>query len=243
MRYLVRPEAGMSDTTTRTRGGPVRPFAALGRAALCALGLTVLACNENPVTPDTASSTALGRDDGTVTVPIKIQFREGSFVVVPFGDPRIPPGTPKENCPVGEANPELGLPAGFPNGGGVVVSHGTGEATLLGRFEFVQTQCAVQFFPVTDPPFVNFDVRSTLIAADGSRIFVRGPFARIGLTPPSVPRPIFNVIGGTGRFAGATGSVPQSVGLEATCTDDSGLCLTGFFTGGVTEGEITIPLP
>lgn len=214
------------------------------RAAMVtiAAGLVLLACNEPPASPDPSLNT-LGRDGGSVTVPIEIQFREGSFVVVPSGDPRIPAGTTTDDCPVGEANPDLGLPAGFPNGGGVVVSEGTGEATHLGRFEFVQTQCAIQFFPVTDPPFVNFDLWSRLVGADGSEIFVQGPYARVGMTPPSVPRPTFDIVGGTGRFEGATGSVPQSVGLEATCTDDSGLCLEGTFTGGVTEGEITLPRP
>lgn len=203
----------------------------------------VTACDHESVAPD-ISPDRLSHDDATVTLPMEIQFREGSFVVVPFGDPQIPDGTPVENCPdEGQANPDLGLPAGFPNGGGVVVIHGTGEATHLGRFDFVQTQCAIQFFPPTDPPLVNFDVRSTLIGADGSRIFARGPYATAsGFTPPSVPRPLFHIVGGTGRFEGATGSVPQSEGLEATCTDDSGLCLEGFFTGGETEGEITIPL-
>lgn len=210
-------------------------------ALLAALSL-VAACDQAPVAPD-ASLNTLGRDGGSVTVPIEIQFREGSFVVVPSGDPRIPAGTTTDDCPVGEANADLGLPAGFPNGGGVVVTEGTGEATHLGRFEFVQTQCAIQFFPVTDPPFVNFDLWSRLIGADGSEILIQGPFARTGLTPASVPRPIFDIVGGTGRFEGATGSVPQSVGLEVTCTDDSGLCLAGTFTGGETEGEITIPQP
>lgn len=215
-----------------------------GLAAIVTVILVFQSCDDAPIAPESdASFNKVGRDGGSVTVPIKIQFREGSFVVVPSGDPRIPAGTTTDDCPVGEANPDLGLPASFPNGGGVVVSHGTGEATHLGRLEFVQTQCAIQFFPVTDPPFVNFDLWSRLIGADGSEIFVQGPFARTFLTPRAVPRPVFDIVGGTGRFEGATGQVPQSVGLQGTCTDDSGLCLEGTFTGGVTEGEITIPRP
>lgn len=200
------------------------------------------ACDEGPAAPDPGFS-VLGQDGETVTVPIKIQFREGSFVVVPFGDARIPAGTPTDDCPVGEADPELGIPAGFPNGGGVVVIEGTGEATHLGRFEVIQTQCAVQFFPATDPPFVNFDLRSTLTGADGDQIFVHGPFASTPFTPPAVPRQTFEIVGGTGRFEGASGWTPESAGGEVTCTDDTPFCLEGTFTGGVTEGEITIPRP
>lgn len=216
-----------------------------GAAAVFVLLLALQGCGDtNPFSPGSeASLNTLGRDDATVTVPMNIQFREGSFVAVPSGDPRIPASSTTDGCPVGKANPALGLPAGFPNGGGVVVIHGTGEATHLGRFEFVQTQCAIQFFPLTDPPFVNFDLWSRLIGADGSEIFAQGPFARTGLTPPSVPRPVFDIVGGTGRFDGATGWVPQSVGLEVTCTDASGLCLEGSFTGGTTEGEVTFPKP
>lgn len=220
-----------------------RSFRTASAALAVLAGLFGLqACDDAPAAPDLSPS-ALGRDGGAVTVPMKVQFGEGSFVVVPFGAPEIPEGTPTGGCPVGEANPDLGLPAGFPNGGGVVVTEGTGEATHLGRFEFVQTQCAIQFFPATDPPFVNFDLWSRLIGPDGSEILIEGPFARTGLTPASVPRPIFDVVGGTGRFEGVTGWVPQSVGLDVTCTDDTGLCLAGTFTGGVTEGEITIPRP
>ena len=102
----------------------------IGAAALVLItGLfTLEACDETPAAPEDASLNVLGLEDGTVTVPMKIQFREGSFVVVPSGDPRIPDGTTTEDCPVGEESPDGVLPAGFPNGGGMVVSRGTGEA-------------------------------------------------------------------------------------------------------------------
>lgn len=214
------------------------------RAAVVAVaaGLMVLACNETPASPELALN-SLGRDGGSVTVPIKVNWGEGSFVVVPFGDPRIPAGTPTDNCPVGEANPELGLPAGFPNGGGFVVDQGDGEGRHLGRLTVSSTRCALQFFPVTDPPFVNFDLRATLTAADGSELFVRNEFARTGLTPPEVQVPLAEIVGGTGRFEGATGWLTPTEGLEVTCTDDSGLCLAGTWSAGFVEGKITIPRP
>lgn len=207
-----------------------------------AAGLTLVACNETPASPDT-SLNALGRDGRIVTVPIEVHWGEGSFVVVPFGDPRIPAGTPTEDCPVGEANPELGFPAGFPNGGGFVVDQGNGEGRQLGRLTVSSTRCALQFFPPTDPPFVNFDLRATLTAADGSELFVRNEFARTGLTPPGVEAPFAEIVGGTGRFEGATGWLTPTEGLEVTCTDDSGLCLEGTWSGGFVEGEITMPRP
>lgn len=215
-----------------------------GAAALAMIaGLFLLAaCDDTPAAPD-ASLDAFGRDGGTVTLPMKIQFDEGSFVVVPFDDPTIPDGTPTGGCPVGEANPDQGIPAGFPNGGGVVVSHGTGEATHLGRFEWVDTRCAVQFFPATDPPFVNFDVRTTATGPDGDQIFYRAPFALTPFTPPEVAEPTFEIVGGTGRFEGATGHLSASEELKVTCTDDTPFCLAGTTTGGALEGEITLLRP
>lgn len=217
---------------------------ALGAAAAVVAGLLFLACSETPASPEASLDLdAFGRSGGEVTLPIKIQLREGSFVVVPFGDSRIPEGTPTDDCPVGDANPDLGVPAGFPNGGGVVVSQGTGEATHLGRVEFVDTRCAVQFHPVTEPPFVNFDVRTTYTGADGDQIFVRAPFALTPFTPPEVQTPIIEIVGGTGRFEGATGQLSPSGELNVTCTDETPFCLAGTFTGGTLEGELTIPRP
>lgn len=216
-------------------------FAPAALAVLAGL-FGLQACDDAPAAPDLSPS-ALGRDGGAVTVPMKIQFGEGSFVVVPFGAPEIPEGTPTGGCPVGDANPDLGLPGGFPNGGGVVVSHGSGEATHLGRLEFVDTRCAVQFFPATDPPFVNFDVRATLIGPAGDRIFYRAPFALTPFTPPGVPGPVFEIVGGTGRFEGAAGQLSPTEELTVTCTDDTPFCLAGTLTGGALEGEITIPRP
>lgn len=229
-------------------------------ALAVALGLTVglLACDEGPVEPaapgssmaadaasdaETSSLEARGRDDGAVTVPIKIEFDGGSFVVVPLGDPRIPADTPTGDCPVGEGNPDLGLPAGFPNGGGVVVIEGTGTASHIGRFDVVQTRCAAQFFPATDPPFVNFDDRTRLTAADGSRLFSETDYLPTPFTPPSVPRPGAEIVGGTGRFAGAAGHLSLAEETEVTCTDATPFCLAGTFVGGAVEGELTLPRP
>jgi hypothetical protein len=183
-----------------------------------------------------------GRDNGTVTVPVEIQWGEGIFFVVPLDDTAVPEGTPVENCPDdGLESPPL--PAGFPNGGGLVISMGDGEGRHFGRLTEFSTRCAVQFFPPTDPPGVNFDLRATLTAADGSELFVRAPFAKTPFAPPDLEPPSATVVGGTGRFEGASGHLTSTGGGEVVCTDDSGFCLEGTWSGGALIGEITIPRP
>lgn len=218
-----------------------RPAISIFLAAAGAIALQ--ACDTTPAQPNgSRAQYSLGHDDGAVTVPIEIHWGEGTFVVVPLDDPRVPEGTPVESCPdEGEANPDLGLPAGFPNGGGIVISEGDGEGRHLGRLTEFSTRCAVQFFPATDPPFVNFDLRGSLTAADGDQIFVGAEFAKTSFTPEEVPAPLVEIRGGTGRFEGATGWLTPSQQLEVTCTDDSGLCLEGTWSGGFVEGEVTIP--
>lgn len=212
-------------------------------AVLLVTFLALQACDDGPAAPD-LSLNSLGDGDGAVTLPMEIHWGEGTFVVVPFDDPRVPDDTPVENCPdAGQANPDLGIPAGFPNGGGIVISQGDGEGRHLGRLAEFSTRCAVQFFPPTDPPFVNFDLRGTVTGADGDQIFVRAEFAKTPFTPAAVPDPQVEVIGGTGRFEGASGQLTPTRGGETTCTDDSGLCLEGTWSGGFVEGEITIPRP
>lgn len=204
--------------------------------------VSLAGCGDTPSAPDVALN-AFGRDGGTVTVPVEIQWGEGSFVVVPFDDSRVPAGTSTADCPVGDANPDLGIPAGFPNGGGFVISQGDGEGNHFGHLTSFSTRCAVQFFPATDPPFVNFDLRSTLTAADGDQLFGRAPYARTPFTPAGVPAQRLEIVGGTGRFEGASGWLSPSQGTEITCTDDSGFCLEGTWEGGFVEGELTLPRP
>ncbi|MFW6084139.1 MAG: hypothetical protein ACODAA_02900 [Gemmatimonadota bacterium] len=220
-----------------------------------ALAVGLVACDEGPVEPEASDTSiaadaasdaetspleARGRNGRAVTVPIEVQLDVGSHVVVPFGDSRIPVGTPVEDCPVGEANSDLDLPAGFPNGGGVVIIEGTGTASHLGRFEVTITRCAAQFFPPTDPPFVNFDSRTRFTAADGSRLLTEVDYVMTPFTPPTVPRLPLSIMGGTGRFAGATGHLLPFEEVEVTCTEPT-FCLAGTFVGGTSEGELTLP--
>lgn len=213
----------------------------LGVAA--ALGLFTGCQDSPPLSPAAPSLDRLGRVEEGVTVPVRIDWNRGSFVGMPFGDPRIPEGTPTDDCPVGEANMALGIPAGFPNGGGVIVSHGDGYGRHLGHFTVRDTRCAVQFFPPTDPPFVNFDARITLTAADGDKIFVRVGYTPTPFTPEGIEGPAAEIVGGTGRFEGATGTLHSGELFSVTCTDEGPFCLEGTWSGGYVEGEITIPRP
>lgn len=216
-----------------------------GLITVAASLLAFQACDDAPVSPEgTLSLSAFGRDGGVVTGPMEIHWGEGTFVVVPFDDPMVPAGTPVANCPDGgQANPALGLPAGFPNGSGFVVSQGDGQGRHFGRLAEFSTRCAVQFFPPTDPAFVNFDLRTTYTAADGSQIFGKAPYAKTPFTPPEVETKNLRIVGGTGRFEGASGFLEPPQGLTVTCTDDSGLCLQGTWSGGFSEGELTLPKP
>lgn len=184
---------------------------------------------------DVQAQGELGHDDGLVTVPIKIQWGEGTHIVVPLDDPLVPEDFDTENCPTG--------PGGFPNGGGVVISSGDGEGSHLGRLTNFSARCAVQFFPPTDPPFVNFNLRSTLTAANGDQIFGSMEYALTPFTPPDVESRMLQVTGGTGRFEGASGWLTTRQAVEITCTDDSGLCLAGMWSGGSEEGQLIIPKP
>lgn len=80
--------------------------------------------------------------------------------------------------------------------GSFVVDQGDGEGRHLGRRRVASTRCALQVFQVTEPPFVNFDLRATLTAADGSELFVRNEFARTPFTPPEVEAPLAAIVGG-----------------------------------------------
>jgi hypothetical protein len=176
-----------------------------------------------------------GHNEGLVTVPGKVHWGEGVFVVVPFDDPLVPDDVDTENCPTGSG--------GFPNGGGVVIVTLDGVGSHLGQVNVFGTQCAIQFYPPTDPPFVNFDARSTATAANGDQIFMSMEYALTPFTPPDVEARMFQITGGTGRFEGASGWFTPAQNMEVTCTDDSDFCLEGTLSGGFSEGQLILPRP
>lgn len=117
----------------------------------------------------------------------------------------------------------------FISGAGVFYGHvvGTGIATHLGRFTLEDDE-------VGDPATLSADVSLTLRAADGDIVTGTG-------TAQVTPAPGFvsftsvetvTVTGGTGRFAGATGSfvLERVVDIAAGSPYPS----TGSFTGSIT---------
>lgn len=202
-------------------------FQRLGTVATAVFTVLVFgACEDGELADLPTALTASGD-----LVPFKIGPQVGSFFGVPFGDPRIPPGTPTENCPVG--------PGGFPNGGGISISEYTANGRHMGRVTIRQTQCLIQFFPDTDPPLASFDLNWTITTANGDQVFVHNdflPFFAPETTPPG------EIVGGTGRFEGATGWVLPNLDSPLVVVPDDPndpFVLSGTFTGGGWIGEIS----
>ena len=104
---------------------------------------------------------------------------------------------------------------------------GEGEATHLGRF----TWASVEFVDFSNfPPRVAVKARFTMTAADGDRLC--GRYKTVGLANEDGNLDIlgvFRFIGGTGRFADATGGGQ----LKATAFFAPGLPFEGEFSGTI----------
>jgi len=106
-------------------------------------------------------------------------------------------------------------------------STGTGNATHLGRFNW---ELDVQI-NITDPALTTATGTGTLIAANGDILLTEFTASAINMDEPNVIfiTEVHTIIGGTGRFAGATGTFTR----EAL----SNLAL-GFSTGSF-DGSIS----
>lgn len=114
------------------------------------------------------------------------------------------------------------LPGACPGGNlERVVINGTGHATQLGAYTYAATECF-------DPVSGSFAGSSTLMAANGNEI--TGTYeGRVSVTAdPDVIayEEELEVTGGTGRFAGATGTL-QVAGLANLLTLEYSQTLTG----------------
>jgi hypothetical protein len=84
-----------------------------------------------------------------------------------------------------------------------VISNGTATGTQIGLGQFLQDEC---LDPVSQAPKVHVVGEATFIAANGDRLIAAYDATTDLPTPEVHPRGTFDIVGGTGRFAGATGS-------------------------------------
>lgn len=195
--------------------------------------LLLPACDATPHAPDTSLGVA-GRDNGTVTVPMKVDATMTWTV----------PGASAADCPdlIDPATGELFTAEGA----------GLGEATHLGRFEIAKLDhptinlCGI--FPPNPPLPSDADLTRSgefeLVAVDGSAL--SGTYAFFFAPPGREDEAFFTLIveDGTRRFEGAIGTL--DVDLErsgsAVCADP--LCLVhAILEPAVFEGSLTIPRP
>lgn len=205
--------------------------------AIVAALLAVQACDDGPVSPEAdLSLDALGRDGGTVTVPMEVDatFRW------------IVPGATAADCPnlIDPSTGDLFTAEGF----------GKGEASHLGRFEVTKLDhptinlCSILEQPPTPPE--PSDVTRTgafeFVAADGSTLTGSYEFFSPG---PDAPGAFFTLIveGGTGRLEGASGeleAIIEESGVPGP-DDPADVLLLGTVTWepAVLEGTLTLPRP
>lgn len=160
---------------------------------LTSLFLVVTGC-QDPTGPLAEPSFQEGGDDGGVATAESIPFRAEFFTDI---QPSSGPGSPCQ----GEF--------GFFN-----VQEGEGTATLLGEFTTHLEFCVD--VPVENPDPENLvaeykDLRGSFVAANGDELFIGllgiGQIFTTDTEGVLVFRDTFLMIGGTGRFAGATGSM------------------------------------
>lgn len=204
--------------------------------------LAFQACDDAPVSPEAdLSLDALGRDGGTVTVPMEV---DATFMWIVDTEEFLArcDGTP-------------GLAEGF----------GSGEATHLGRFDITELdhcsvdiaafQAAVANLPPTHPDvqeaFVQHFLREGEFewrAADGGTLsgsYVLFTIPAGPATPEFAEGAFFTmtVTDGTGRFAGATGELEADLERSTFPFSDDPLFLGKATFPVVLEGELTLPRP
>lgn len=206
---------------------------ALGRSPtlLVVVGLTVLACDGLPTLPEGSdralSSSALGRDGGTVTVPMKVDASMMWTV----------PGATAADCPelIDPSTGELFIAEGS----------GEGEATHLGRFEITELDHpTINVCPPGPPGPADLLRHGTFqfVAADGSTI--SGSYSFLFVPPEDGGFFTLFVEDGTGRLDGASGELEFVFDESGMTQSQDPLFLTrATLDPAVFEGEVTIPRP
>jgi hypothetical protein len=110
-----------------------------------------------------------------------------------------------------------------------VDASGSGNATQLGRFT-VSYQAIIHLFP---DGAGTASVSAHLVAANGDSLFAEGSGLGVPTETPNISRIVerYTITGGTGRFAGASGSFT----VERLLNQATGV------TSGTIDGDIVIP--
>lgn len=188
------------------------PASRLGSHPLSAASaLLVLACTGEPLPTDPVATTTVLASAAVVTVPMGIS---GGYLVV---SETAPPPAP---CQV------------------LLNASIEGTATHLGHFTGVGSTCvlagwppaadaAPPFTPPGPPPYATVlfsNPRWTLTAANGDELWLeaRDAVAVFSLTDGSArARGVHRIVGGTGRFVGASGALEtQAVNADGQGADD-----------------------
>lgn len=188
-------------------------------------------CDDAPVAPD-PNLGALGRDGGTVTVPMKIDATM-TWVV---------PGASAGDCP-DLIDPETGELF-------VAEGSGGGEGTHLGRFRITELDhptinlCSLLEDPPVPPRPADVQRNGVfeLVAADGNS--VSGSYSFLSLPPDRGGYFTLVIEDGTGRFEGASGEL--NVNFEESGRPQSEDLLSlgkATLEPAVFEGEVTLPRP
>lgn len=163
------------------------------------LGL-VISCTKSDETTDKILDAELkSGKTKMVTVPFKADF-VGNYLDVPFPNPEC------GDCPVDEE----GNPTG-PKCWGIVSNDGEGTATHLGKFTHHFEFCVELFSGIYPGPTDHMD--AWFVAANGDTLFVyvsgqvlQGKLDHHPEDVNSYFTDKWEIIGGTGRFEGASGS-------------------------------------
>jgi hypothetical protein len=109
-----------------------------------------------------------------------------------------------------------------------------GEATLLGRYV---TRGVIQMVPIPRPPgFAVLSGTGTMTAANGDTI----DWVMVPSTDSTEAEDTINIIGGSGRFEGATGYINNFL-IEMTPGIDPETGLPAIAIIHYTKGELIIP--
>ena len=186
-----------------------------------ALGICVFAAacggeGNSPTSPTAAASSAASTTPPVLPAHTSAQDEahvpiRGTYTFSTTGEPNCPP-----TCP-----PTILIATG----------EATGIASHLGRFTatFVDT---VDLAAATGTGTFNFT------AANGSQLFTETTSGEDSFTPPNISHVAYNatIVGGTGRFAGATGTltIESTSKIDFVAQTSEG---TGSFEGHINLGK------